>query len=374
MVDILDAGTTYTTFGFEPFTPNNELRYKTFQLQDNFTWHRGDARAHVRRERRALRVGERLLPRLAERLHLQLARRLLHRRERLPRQPEPHHLARHAAPLPGALDEHPRPRRSRRSRWRSGTPASTPRTSGRPARNLKVTYGLRLDVPGLRRHRLHRTPTRTRSRSATRAAAPSSTRPASCPTPTSSGRRASASTGTWTATANTQVRGGTGIFTGPPGVRLDLEPDRQHRRAHRASSSSTTRAPGRSTPIPSRYKPTNVTGAPASSYELALTDAELQVPTGVAQQPRRGPQAALGHGRDGSSASTTRDVNGIYYINANLPAAQTSLRGRRHPAALDRPTASTPTSSNAVVLKNQNEGYAWNSRRIAREDVHGRAS
>ena len=30
-------GTSYTSFGSEPFTPNNELRYKTFQLQDNFT-------------------------------------------------------------------------------------------------------------------------------------------------------------------------------------------------------------------------------------------------------------------------------------------------------------------------------------------------
>ena len=26
-----------TTFGFEPFTPNNELRYKSWQFQDNFT-------------------------------------------------------------------------------------------------------------------------------------------------------------------------------------------------------------------------------------------------------------------------------------------------------------------------------------------------
>ncbi len=42
MVDVLDAGTVYTTFGFEPFTPNNELRYNTFQLQDNFTWNRGN--------------------------------------------------------------------------------------------------------------------------------------------------------------------------------------------------------------------------------------------------------------------------------------------------------------------------------------------
>ena len=36
-VDVLDAGTVYTSFGFEPFTPNNELRYKTFQVQNNFT-------------------------------------------------------------------------------------------------------------------------------------------------------------------------------------------------------------------------------------------------------------------------------------------------------------------------------------------------
>jgi hypothetical protein len=37
-VDILDgSGVAYTGFGSEPFTPNNELRYKTFQLQDNFT-------------------------------------------------------------------------------------------------------------------------------------------------------------------------------------------------------------------------------------------------------------------------------------------------------------------------------------------------
>ena len=31
------AARPYTSFGSEPFTPNNELRYNTFQLQDNFT-------------------------------------------------------------------------------------------------------------------------------------------------------------------------------------------------------------------------------------------------------------------------------------------------------------------------------------------------
>ena len=41
LVDILDGGSTYTTFGFEPFTPNNELRYNSFQVQDNLTFYRG---------------------------------------------------------------------------------------------------------------------------------------------------------------------------------------------------------------------------------------------------------------------------------------------------------------------------------------------
>ncbi len=35
-VDILQSDAVYTSFGFEPFTPNNELRYKTFQVQNNF--------------------------------------------------------------------------------------------------------------------------------------------------------------------------------------------------------------------------------------------------------------------------------------------------------------------------------------------------
>ncbi|NJD19200.1 MAG: TonB-dependent receptor, partial [Gemmatimonadetes bacterium] len=36
-VDVLSSGSVYTSFGFEPFTPNNELRYNSFQLQDNFS-------------------------------------------------------------------------------------------------------------------------------------------------------------------------------------------------------------------------------------------------------------------------------------------------------------------------------------------------
>ncbi|MEK6553212.1 MAG: TonB-dependent receptor, partial [Bacteroidota bacterium] len=37
MVDILSGGSAYTSFGFEPFTPNNELRYSSYQFLDNFS-------------------------------------------------------------------------------------------------------------------------------------------------------------------------------------------------------------------------------------------------------------------------------------------------------------------------------------------------
>ena len=93
---------------------------------------------------------------------------------------------------------------------------------------------------------------------------------------------------------DTQVRGGTGIFTGPPayvwisnqigntGVLTGFE---QLDNTTQPAVQSRTRT---------RYKPTNVTGAPASSYELALTDSGLQVPAGLAQQHRRRPASCPG--------------------------------------------------------------------------------
>ena len=132
MVDILNAGTVYTTFGFEPFTPEQRAAVQDLPDPGQLHLEPRQPRVHVRRDRPALQVGERLLPRLAERLHLQLARRLLHRRERLPGEPEPGDLAGDPPPVPGALEQHPRAGEAASSPSRSGTRASTRRTSGRP--------------------------------------------------------------------------------------------------------------------------------------------------------------------------------------------------------------------------------------------------
>ncbi len=69
-----------------------------------------------------------------------------------------------------------------------------------------------------------------------------------------------------------------------------------------------------------------MTGAPASSYELALTDPDFKFPqtwrSNIAVDQRL-PWGLIGTGE----FLYNRDVNGIYYINANLPAAQTAFVG-----------------------------------------------
>ncbi|NJO03133.1 MAG: hypothetical protein HC880_16945 [Bacteroidia bacterium] len=41
LVEILEGNINYTTFGFEPFTPSNQLNYQTFQIQENFSYYGG---------------------------------------------------------------------------------------------------------------------------------------------------------------------------------------------------------------------------------------------------------------------------------------------------------------------------------------------
>lgn len=72
-----------------------------------------------------------------------------------------------------------------------------------------------------------------------------------------------------------------------------------------------------------------------------------------------------------------KDVNGIYYINANLPAAQTAFSGAdaRPRWTANRINNTVPNViTNAIVMKNQSIGESWNfSVSLSRRMMHGLA-
>jgi hypothetical protein len=155
-----------------------------------------------------------------------------------------------------------------------------------------------------------------------------------------------------------QLRGGTGIFTGKPAyVWISNQVGNTGTLTGFESLSNTTARPFN--PDINKYKPTNVTGAPPPSYQLALTDPDFKFP----QVWRT--SIALDQRLPGDWSATVeylynKDVNGIYYINANLPAPSSAFTG-----ADTRPryTAGNRINSNvsdAVVMKNQNVGTNWN--------------
>ncbi len=60
-VDILQGGTAYISFGSEPFTPNNELRYQQFEVKNDFTKFSTKHELTFGGRRRALSLRQRVL-------------------------------------------------------------------------------------------------------------------------------------------------------------------------------------------------------------------------------------------------------------------------------------------------------------------------
>ncbi|MEO8523029.1 MAG: TonB-dependent receptor, partial [Acidobacteriota bacterium] len=158
---------------------------------------------------------------------------------------------------------------------------------------------------------------------------------------------------------STQIRGGSGIFTGKPAyVWISNQIGNTGVLTGSEQLDNTTLRPFN--PNPDRYKPATVTGAPASSYALAVTDPGFKFPqtwrTDVGID-RRLPWGVIGT----AEFLYNRDVNGVRYINANLAAPNASFAG---PDGRPRWVGSNRINSNvssAVVLQNQNVGRSWNA-------------
>jgi hypothetical protein len=110
-------------------------------------------------------------------------------------------------------------------------------------------------------------------------------------------------------------------------------------------------------PDPNAYKPTEVTGNPAASYELALSDPNFKFPqvwrTNIAVD-----QQLIGGIVATAEFIYNQDVNGVAYYNANLPVYQSSFSGpdNRPRWTNNRINSKIP---NAVTLANQAIGNSW---------------
>jgi len=356
MVDILEAGSVYTTFGFEPFTPNNELRYKSTQIQDNLTFYRG---AHT------ISTGVSFERYESENVFFPGSQSAYVYNS----------LADFYADANGFLANpnrttSPVTLRRFQVRWSNVPGLDKPlqplkvsyvgfygQDSWKLRDNFTLSFGLRADVPffaetGFTNSAANALSFRDENGQTVRYQTEKlpdanllwSPRAGFNWSPLSSGR--------------VQVRGGTGIFTARPAyVWISNQIGNNGILTGFEQIDNGTNRPFN--PNPDRYKPTVVTGAPASSYELALTEPTFKFPqiwrSSIGVDVRL-PWGIVG----GTEFLHSKDVNGVYYINANLTAPNTSFTG-----VDNRPrwTTSNRINSNitsAVVLKNQNIGKTWN--------------
>ncbi|MFN3874204.1 MAG: TonB-dependent receptor, partial [Ignavibacterium sp.] len=358
MVDILEGGSVYTTFGFEPFTPNNELRYKSFQLQNNLSVYLGEHNLTfgVSAERyeseniffpgsQSVYVYNSLadfytdandyLVNPNRTVSPVTLRRFQVRWSNIPGQEKP------IQPL---------------KVWYTGAYAQD---QWQVLDNLNIIAGLRIDVPFFENTGYHNPEVDTmnfRDENGNIVNYKTDKMP-------DANILFSPRIGfNYDVFGNkmTQLRGGTGIFTGKPAyVWISNQIGNNGILTGFERLDNTTNRPFN--PNPNRYKPTNVTGAPAATYELALTDPNFKFPQlwrsnlGIDQKLPFLDLVATVEGL------YSRDVNGIYYINANQAEPNSALVG-----ADTRPRWTSSSArkiyqkvDNAIVLKNQNEGYYW---------------
>lgn len=323
LVDILNNGTNYISFGFEPFTPSNQLMYNTWQLQNNFTAYYGkhELTAGVTFQKYhsdnvfysgsyGVYVYNSLSDFYAD-ANSYLAnpnrttspvtlRTFQVRYNNIPGNTEP------LQPLDvltygGYLQDE----------WR-------------PTRTLKVNVGARFDLPSFK-NTAYDNP--LADQLSFRDQNGNTVRYNTGKMPNANILFSPRLGFNWDVSGDrtTVLRGGTGVFSGtPPYVWVSNQVGNTGVLTGFDQVSNTTTRPFN--PNVDSYKPTNVTGAPAATYELNVTAPDYK----FAQQWRT--TLAVDQKLPWGVVATVegmygKEMNGAYYINANLPAAQTKFTG-----------------------------------------------
>jgi len=381
-VEILGTGgTNYTTFGFEPFTPDNQLTYHSFQVQDNF---------NVYLPKHTLTLGFSYEQYHSKNVFFPGAQSVYVYNSLADFYTDAN------AYLANPNRTGPAPVTLRLFQYRysnicagaSPCPQSqalaepvqplTVNYSGvylqdewRPIQNVTLTGGVRVDWPSFQNTAYDNTIADTmhfRDASGNIAQYNSGALPGVNPLLSPrlgfnydvQGKH------------QTQIRGGTGVFSGRPAyVWISNQVGNTGVLTGFISQSNTTAYPFN--PNPNAYAPAQVTGGPAQTFELNFTDNKFKFPqvwrTNLAVDQR------LPLGLTGTAEFVyTKDMNGIGYANVNLPAAESTFTGAdNRPRWYQRPGCVAPPGvascqgyriyqqvSDAPVLTNEGIGHAFN--------------
>ncbi len=361
MVDILKDGVTYTTFGTEPFSPYNGLTYGTFQFQNNlniylkghsllagFNMERFTSSDSFFPGAQSIYVYNSLDEFYAD------ANGYLANPDRTTSTVNLRRFQYQYSNLPGVE----KPVQELRviyaglylqDRW-SVSP------------NVKITFGLRMDIPlfektAFRNPEAEQLTFRNEKGENVKFA----TDKLPDPNPLFSPRVGVE----WDIFGDDSFKiiGGSGIFTGqPPYVIISNQIGNNGILTGFEWLDGTSAFPLYSrpfSPITDRYKPANVNGNPASRYSLALTDPAFKFP-----QIFRNNIAITGRLPYDITANIEfifdKEINGITNINVNLPAANGSFKGPDNRPRYTSGSRIHSKISNAILLKNSNEGYSRN--------------
>ena len=356
MVDILEGNTVYTTFGSEPFTPNNELRYKSLFIKNDVTKF-ADKHSFVGGVSFQRYESENVFFPGSQSAYVYRS------------------LADFYADANGYLANpnrttSPVSLRRFQVRWANIPGMEKPvqplevnyfgayaQDDWRPRSDLSITLGVRLDVPvfaetGFANPIANALTFRDEDGNAVQYQTEKLPDPAILWSPRVGFNWA------LNPERGTQLRGGTGIFTGPPAyVWISNQIGENGMLTGFEQLDNTSARPFN--PNPHYYKPATVTGAPATSTGLAVTDPDFKFPqvwrTNLAVDHKL-PWGFTGTGE----FIYNRDVNGLYYINANLSDPTGAFTGAdTRPRWVGSNRINSNITSN-IVLKNQNVGRAWN--------------
>ncbi|PYP43812.1 MAG: TonB-dependent receptor [Gemmatimonadetes bacterium] len=355
-VEILKEGNPYTTFGFEPFTPDNQLRYHSYQLQDNYTIYlpKHSLTFGVSVEKyhstnvffpgaQSIYVYDSLADFYADANDFIAnptrtvspikLRRFQLGYSNIPGQTEP------IQPLDVLY---------------SGVYAQD---EWRPIPNLTLTGGLRIDAPNFK-NTAYDNPVADTMTFRDASGAPVHYNSGSLPGVNLLVSPRLGFNYDLRGQQKTQIRGGTGIFTGRPAyVWISNQIGNTGILTGSISADTTTAYPFN--PDPDAHKPATVTGAPATTFALALTDPNFKFPQ--LWRSNIGVDQRLPWGLTGTAEFLySKDVNGIAYINANLPAVQAAFAGADARPRWTSNRIYSNVQSNAIVLTNEGKGYSWN--------------